>query len=158
MADGNSDPAPGPHASQSLLFPGMTPRPQAVAPQPQADLGLFRVLRDDLTADPETDPGLSDAELVRLYQQMLLIRTLDTRCLRLQRQGRIAFYGTAMGQEAAVVGSAFCIRPDDWLFPALREGGAALLRGMPVSRYIAQLMGNAHDEEKGHQQPMSCAI
>ena len=46
------------------------------------------------------------------------------------------------------------MQPDDWVFPALREGGAALMRGMPVSRYIAQLMGNAHDEQKGHQQPM----
>ncbi|MCE9635043.1 MAG: 3-methyl-2-oxobutanoate dehydrogenase [Planctomycetes bacterium] len=118
------------------------------------DLGLFRVLRDDGTADPATDPCLSDADLIRLHTQMLLIRTLDERCLRLQRQGRIAFYGTSTGQEAATVGSAFCLEAEDWCFPALREGGAALMRGMPVSRYIAQLMGNAHDEEKGHQQPM----
>lgn len=118
------------------------------------DLGLFRVLRDDGTADPAADPRLSDVDLVRLHQQMLLIRTLDERCLRLQRQGRLAFYGTSTGQEAATVGSAFCLEPDDWCFPALREGGAALMRGMPVSRFIAQLMGNSHDEEKGHQQPM----
>ncbi len=119
-----------------------------------ADLGLFRVLRDDGSADPAHDPGLSDEDVVRLHEQMLLIRNLDTRCLRLQRQGRIAFYGTSTGQEAATVGSAWCIDGDDWLFPALREGGAALLRGMSVSRYVAQLMGNGHDEQKGHQQPM----
>ena len=118
------------------------------------DLGLFRVLQDDDTANPEVDPGLTDDEAIKLYEQMLLIRNLDTRCLRLQRQGRIAFYGTSTGQEAATVGSSWCIEADDWLFPALREGGAALLRGMPVSRYIAQLMGNSHDEQKGHQQPM----
>lgn len=118
------------------------------------DLGLLRVLRDDGTADPAVDPRLPDAALVGLFRQMLLVRTLDERCLRLQRQGRIAFYGTSTGQEAATIGSASCLGPDDWCFPALREGGAALLRGMPVSRYIAQLMGNAHDEEKGHQQPM----
>ncbi len=119
-----------------------------------ADLGLFRVLRDDGSSDPSVDPGLSDEEVVRLFEQMLLIRNLDARCLRLQRQGRIAFYGTSTGQEAATIGSACCIEDDDWLFPALREGGAALLRGMSVSRYIAQLMGNSHDEQKGHQQPM----
>lgn len=126
------------------------PAPTGAGP----DLGLYRVLRDDGTADPAHDPQLSPADLLRLFKQMLLIRTLDDRCLKLQRQGRIAFYGTSTGQEAATVGSAFCLRPDDWCFPALREGGAALMRGMPVSRYIAQLMGNAHDEEKGHQQPM----
>jgi pyruvate dehydrogenase E1 component alpha subunit/2-oxoisovalerate dehydrogenase E1 component alpha subunit len=118
------------------------------------DLGLLRVLRDDGTADPSLDPRLPDEELLRLFRQMLLVRTLDDRCLRLQRQGRLAFYGTSTGQEAATIGSASCLRPDDWCFPALREGGAALLRGMPVSRYVAQLLGNAHDEEKGHQQPM----
>jgi pyruvate dehydrogenase E1 component alpha subunit/2-oxoisovalerate dehydrogenase E1 component alpha subunit len=119
-----------------------------------ADLRLFRVLRDDDTVDPSVDPKLSAERMIELYKQMLLIRTLDKRCLTLQRQGRIAFYGASMGQEAATVGAAACVKPSDWLFPALREGGAALLRGMPVSRYIAQLMGNSHDEEKGHQQPM----
>jgi pyruvate dehydrogenase E1 component alpha subunit/2-oxoisovalerate dehydrogenase E1 component alpha subunit len=126
--------------------------PDDAAPAP--DLGLFRVLRDDDTADPAVDPKLAPERMVELYKQMLLVRTLDTRCLVLQRQGRIAFYGMSMGQEAATVGAAACIKKSDWLFPALREGGAALLRGMPVSRYIAQLMGNSHDEEKGHQQPM----
>ena len=56
-----------------------------------------------------TEPRLRDAvaeHLRALFRQMLLIRTLDERCLRLQRQGRIAFYGASMGQEAATVGSA----------------------------------------------------
>jgi pyruvate dehydrogenase E1 component alpha subunit len=126
----------------------------AASDEVPADLGLFRVLRDDDTVDPALDPKLPGERMVDLYKQMLLIRTLDKRCLILQRQGRIAFYGASTGQEAATVGGAACIRKSDWLFPALREGGAALLRGMPVSRYIAQLMGNSHDEEKGHQQPM----
>ena len=134
--------------NQTSLFP------DAKTPALPADLGLFRVLRDDDTADPAFDPKLPADRMVDLYKQMLLIRTLDRRCLLLQRQGRIAFYGASTGQEAATVGSAACVRKTDWLFPALREGGAALLRGMPVSRYIAQLMGNSHDEEKGHQQPM----
>jgi pyruvate dehydrogenase E1 component alpha subunit/2-oxoisovalerate dehydrogenase E1 component alpha subunit len=123
-------------------------------PEVPPDLGLYRVLREDDTADPAHDPKLPAERAVELFKQMLLIRTLDTRCLRLQRQGRIAFYGASMGQEATTVGSASSIRRGDWLFPALREGGAALLRGMPVSKFVAQLMGNAHDEEKGHQQPM----
>lgn len=134
--------------AQPTLFPS------ADEPATPPDLGLFRVLRDDDTADPALDPKLPSERMVDLYKQMLLIRTLDRRCLLLQRQGRIAFYGASTGQEAATVGGAACIRKTDWLFPALREGGAALLRGMDVSRYIAQLMGNSHDEEKGHQQPM----
>ena len=40
-----------------------------------------------------------------LFEGMLKIRVTDARMMALQRQGRIGFYGEAMGQEAAVVGS-----------------------------------------------------
>jgi pyruvate dehydrogenase E1 component alpha subunit/2-oxoisovalerate dehydrogenase E1 component alpha subunit len=112
------------------------------------------VLRDDGSADPALDPGLSGAEAAGLYRRMLFLREFDRKMLGLQRQGRIAFYGASLGQEAAVVGSAACAGPDDWLFPALREGGAALLRGMPLRTYLGQLYGNSADECLGHQQPM----
>jgi len=118
------------------------------------DLGLLRVLDDDGRADPRTDPGLPPERRVELYRQMLFLRRFDHKMLGLQRQGRIAFYGASLGQEAAVVGSAACARPGDWLFPALREGGAALLRGMPLRTYIGQIYGNSADECLGHQQPM----
>ena len=36
---------------------------------------------------------------VRIYEHMLLLRALDGRMMSLQRQGRIGFYGEAMGQE-----------------------------------------------------------
>ena len=57
---------------------------------------------------------------------MLTIRVTDARMMALQRQGRIGFYGEAMGQEAAVVGSAAATLPDDWIIPALREAGLAV--------------------------------
>lgn len=118
------------------------------------DLGLFRVLRDDGSTDPAADPGIDGERRVELYRRMLFLREFDRKMLGLQRQGRIAFYGASLGQEAAVVGSAACAGPGDWVFPALREGGAALLRGMPLRTYIGQLYGNAADESLGHQQPM----
>ncbi len=141
-------------SGEGTAAPASEPADLDLEDENASDLGLLRVLRDDDTADPELDPGLDPEAMCALYAQILLIRTLDVRCLKLQRQGRIAFYGMSKGQEAATVGSAACIEADDWLFPALREGGAALLRGMPVSHYIAQLMGNSHDEANGHQQPM----
>jgi pyruvate dehydrogenase E1 component alpha subunit len=73
--------------------------------------------------------------------------------MALQRQGRIGFYGEAMGQEAAVVGSAAATEPDDWIVPALREAGVGLFRGMTLDSYIAQIFGNAVDPTKGRQMP-----
>ena len=78
------------------------------------------------------DPKLPADDLRRLFRHMLEMRVLDTRMLSLQRQGRIGFYGTATGQEAAVTGSAYAWREGDWVFPALREMGVALWRGTTV--------------------------
>ena len=35
---------------------------------------------------------LSESELIKAYQTMVLTRTLDTKMVALQRQGRIGFY------------------------------------------------------------------
>ncbi|EQD52588.1 Dehydrogenase, E1 component domain protein, partial [mine drainage metagenome] len=66
---------------------------------------------------------------------MVRSRATDDRCLSLQRQGRIGFYVPASGQEAAQVGCARALTKDDWIFPAYREIGVALARG--VSRGAA---------------------
>lgn len=96
---------------------------------------------------------LDKADLLSLYREMLRLRLLDQRMLTLQRQGRVGFYGTATGEEAAVIGSAYALQKEDWIYPALRQGGAALLRGYPLVDYISQCMGNAGDKTKGRQMP-----
>ena len=55
--------------------------------------------------------------------------------------------------EAAIVGAAIAMGPDDWIVPQYREPGAALVRGMPLTELLCQLMGNAADPVKGHQMP-----
>ena len=115
--------------------------------------GLFRILDEDGNADEAGAAGF-DAELARrLYEGMLSIRVIDARMMALQRQGRIGFYGEAVGQEAAVVGSAAASAPDDWIVPALREAGVGLFRGMPLESYVAQIFGNALDPTRGRQMP-----
>lgn len=99
-------------------------------------------------------PDLDPETLRSLYRSMLRIRMLDEKMLILQRQGRIAFFGPSSGQEAAIVGSGFAARPQDWVFPALREGGILLMRGFPLERWFGQLFGNVLDVEKGRQMPM----
>jgi pyruvate dehydrogenase E1 component alpha subunit/2-oxoisovalerate dehydrogenase E1 component alpha subunit len=98
-------------------------------------------------------PEIPPEDLVRLFRHMLMMRVLDQRMLSLQRQGRIGFYGTAAGQEAAVTGSAYALRTTDWVFPALREMGVSLWRGTTFREVVCQLIGNSGDVLIGRQMP-----
>jgi len=82
---------------------------------------------------------------------MLAVRCTDERMLKLQRAGRIGFVGTAKGIEGAIIGSAYALKPQDWLWSGLREGGAAVMRGLPLAEYIAQMYCNSNDTAKGRQ-------
>jgi pyruvate dehydrogenase E1 component alpha subunit/2-oxoisovalerate dehydrogenase E1 component alpha subunit len=98
-------------------------------------------------------PDVPAADLVKMFRHIVRMRVLDQRMLSLQRQGRIGFYGTAHGQEAAVTGSAYAARPTDWVFPALREMGVALWRGTSVRDIVCLLIGNSGDVLIGRQMP-----
>jgi pyruvate dehydrogenase E1 component alpha subunit len=78
---------------------------------------------------------------------------VDERMVQLQRQGRIAFYIGAIGEEATVLGTVAGMREQDWLFPSYREHAGALYRGMPLSTFVCDLLGNAGDRMLGHQMP-----
>jgi len=66
---------------------------------------------------------------------MLLTRRFDDEATSLQRQGELALFAQARGQEAAQVGSAFALAPQDYVFPSYREHGVLEVRGVdPVDR------------------------
>jgi pyruvate dehydrogenase E1 component alpha subunit len=122
-------------------------------------LEVIRVLDiDGRVVHPERDPSLDTEELRRLYRTMLLVRLLDERMLRLQRQGRMGFYLTSLGEEATHIGAAFALRGADWIYPAYREIGAALFRGYPLRAFMCQLFGNAEDPVKGRQMPVHHSV
>jgi pyruvate dehydrogenase E1 component alpha subunit len=114
---------------------------------------VFRVFRDDGSVDERNDPHLTDIELEFLYTHMVQTRRIDERFIALQRQGRIAFHVGSLGEEAAIIGSAFAMRPSDWIFPCYREFGAALMRGFPLQRLVDNVFGNSGDAVKGRQMP-----
>src|SRR3954471_10837453 len=116
--------------------------------------GLFQLMREDGTpVDDAVVAGFDRALARKLFEAMVRIRVTDARMMTLQRQGRIGFYGEAVGQEAAIVGSAAATKPEDWIVPALREAGVGLYRGLTLDSYIAQIFGNAADPTKGRQMP-----
>ena len=96
-------------------------------------------------------PALPEAKWREFFVHMLRVRCVDERMLKLQRAGRVGFVGTARGLEGAIIGSAFALEPGDWLWSGLREGGAALMRGLPLAEYVAQMYCNANDTAKGRQ-------
>jgi pyruvate dehydrogenase E1 component alpha subunit len=119
---------------------------------------LRRVLDDDGNVAPGAiAPDLAADELMSLYRHMLLVRLIDERMLRLQRQGRLGFYMTSTGEEATHM-AVHALRPGDWIFPSYREPGAAFLRGYTLKEYICQLYGNEGDPVKGRQMPVHHSV
>ncbi len=98
-------------------------------------------------------PDLEREDWYKLYRGMLFNRRLDERMTRLQRQGRIGFYVGSLGEEGAIIGSAYALEERDWLVPCYREAGAALLRGYPLYDFLCQIYGNVEDRMKGRQMP-----
>ena len=114
---------------------------------------VIRVLSDDGTLDPRHDPRLSESDVIDIYRWMVTTRQLDERLVALQRQGRIGFHVGSLGEEAAIIGSAFAMRKSDWLFPCYREFGAALMRGLSLQKFMDNMFGNANDTVQGRQMP-----
>jgi pyruvate dehydrogenase E1 component alpha subunit len=116
------------------------------------DLGLTRVLNDDGTADPAS-PSIAADVLLRGYREMRRLRLIDAKMILLQRQGRVGFYGACTGQEAVPIAAGLVLAENDWVFPALREQSVMLVRGFPLTQFIAQVFGNSGDVQKGRQMP-----
>ncbi len=120
---------------------------QAVAAKPNVQFSLLDV-------EGRGAPDLSSYDpqwLKELLRHMLMVRCIDGRMMKLQRAGRVGFVGSMHGQEAAMIGSGRALESRDWLWSGLREGGAALMRGLPLSEYIAQMYCNSNDTAKGRQ-------
>lgn len=101
---------------------------------------MVQVLDPDgnLVGEP---PDLPGEKLLEFYRWMVFARIFDERCLNLQRQGRMGTYAPLSGQEAAQVGSAFALRPEDWVFPSYREHAVTMIHGLPAENILLYWMG-----------------
>lgn len=82
------------------------------------------------TSENRYSADLPTETLLWLYELMVVTRDLDGEFINLQRQGELALFPSCLGQEAAQVGAAACLRKTDWLFPQYRELGVFLARGI----------------------------
>ncbi|KAG5479481.1 hypothetical protein LSCM1_04745 [Leishmania martiniquensis] len=90
----------------------------------------------------------------RMMSAMLTHNTMDKIMLEAQRQGRISFYMTMFGEEAAVIGAAAGLASNDEIFAQYREAGILTYRGYTIPEFIAQCMGNCECDLKGRQMPI----
>jgi 2-oxoisovalerate dehydrogenase E1 component alpha subunit len=92
----------------------------------------------DLVADVGAD-ALRD-----LYRDMVIVRRIDAEATALQRQGQLALWAPLLGQEAAQVGSARALHPDDFAFGSYREHGVAYCRGVDPTMLMRFWRGSTH--------------
>ena len=114
------------------------------APEHWAGTEPARVLGPDGTAVGDPEVGLDPDRLREALRWMILARRLDRECIALQRQGELTVYPGFEGQEAAQVGSALALGPDDFVFPTFRELAVALVRGVDPVRYLWYHRGTWH--------------
>jgi pyruvate dehydrogenase E1 component alpha subunit len=91
--------------------------------------------------------GYTEPSVDRLregYRRMVLGRRFDRQATVLTKQGRLAVYPSAIGQEACQIGAVLALRADDWLFPTYRDSMALVARGLDPVAAMTLLRGAWH--------------
>ncbi len=142
MPDPSNDPAnsPDPGAGIGAVF---GPAPDADGPE------LVQLLTPEGERREHPDfsfgsdvSGDDEAALIKgFYRDLVLARRVDTEATALCRQGELGIWASLLGQEAAQVGSARAMAPQDFVFPTYREHGVALCRGVDPLRLLGLFRG-----------------
>jgi pyruvate dehydrogenase E1 component alpha subunit len=98
----------------------------------------------DEEGQPAGQEHLDQQRLLAGYRQMVIGRRFDAQATSLARQGRLAVYPSAHGQEACEVGAVMALRPTDWLFPTYRDTMALVTRGIDAVEALTLMRGDGH--------------
>jgi 2-oxoisovalerate dehydrogenase E1 component alpha subunit len=90
---------------------------------------------------PDYRSELGVDQLRSMYRDMVLIRRVDREATALQRQGELGLWASLLGQEAAQIGSARALLPQDYAFPTYRDHGVAWCRGIEPIQLLALFRG-----------------
>ncbi|PIC80957.1 2-oxoisovalerate dehydrogenase [Sporosarcina sp. P18a] len=97
--------------------------------------------------------GLTDEDVLQMYETMLMARRLDERMWLLNRAGKIPFVISCQGQEAAQVGASFALNNEkDWIAPYYRDMGVVLHFGMTPKDLMLSAFAKADDPNSGGRQ------
>ena len=97
--------------------------------------------------------GLTNEDVLNMYETMLLARKIDERMWLLNRSGKIPFVISCQGQEAAQVGAAFALdKEKDYIAPYYRDMGVVLHFGMTAKDLMLSAFAKAEDPNSGGRQ------
>ena len=119
------------------------------------NIPMYQLLKEDGTVHKGAELPEIDKELaLKMFSTMQFIRVLDERMIAAQRQGRISFYLSSLGEESAAIGSAAALKFEDMIMGQYREQGSLAFRGFTIEQFMNQLFSNAKDLGKGRQMPV----
>src|SRR5947207_13127213 len=88
--------------------------------------------------------SLAPEQMLDLYRYLKLTRLVEERIVNLYRQTKvIGGVFRSLGQEATAVGSAYALRPDDFITPIIRDLGSVFVKGIRPREIFAQYMAKA---------------
>ena len=93
---------------------------------------------------------MNKREMMKVYYQLKLARSFETRVAQQYTQGRIGgFCHLYSGEEAVAVGAMWNLRPDDYVIGSYRDHAYYILRGGDPGKCMAELFGHENGCCKG---------
>jgi len=90
----------------------------------------------------------------KIYMTMVKTNVFDLIMYEAQRQGRISFFMTSFGEEAAIIASFSAWSPNDLAMTQYREHAGLFWRGATIPSLIDQCFGTEDDITRGRQMPV----
>ncbi len=104
-------------------------------------------------ASKHEEIGLTNEDVLKMYETMLMARRVDERMWLLNRAGKIPFVISCQGQEAAQVGAAYALdNTKDYIAPYYRDIGVVLHFGMTPKELMLSAFAKAEDPNSGGRQ------
>ncbi|MFC5590954.1 thiamine pyrophosphate-dependent dehydrogenase E1 component subunit alpha [Sporosarcina soli] len=97
--------------------------------------------------------GLTNEDVLKIYETMLMARRIDERMWLLNRAGKVPFVVSCQGQEAAQAGAAYALDNEkDWIAPYYRDMAVVLQFGITPKDLMLSVFAKAEDPNSGGRQ------
>ena len=114
---------------------------------------MATVKQGTISTAPVSGSGLSDQDLLDMYRQMVLVRTLDERIWMLNRQGKAAIVASSQGHEAGQIGSVWALeRGVDQFYIYYRDLAVMLTLGMTPVEIMSGFLAKEGEPLSGARQ------